>query len=130
MARRARWFGLAAAPDVEAESAGQKRQPILLDIPGYSGAIPYDDAAILHHICDALYTWREKIFEDVQSYLAGTKEDEFDEAMMLAELVIDRNNGLTEVELAEERNEPTASRTEVWRNKRRSILCRIMRNAS
>jgi hypothetical protein len=121
-ARRARWYGLAAAPDHHAESSGQKRVPLLLELPGYSGAIAYDDATLLHHICNALYQWRAEIGLEVQTQLAGTRASEFKDAMMFAELVIDRNDGVREVEEADERGVATVLQQQAWINRKLSLI--------
>ncbi|HLH53445.1 MAG TPA: hypothetical protein VKY92_07505 [Verrucomicrobiae bacterium] len=119
VARRALYHGLRAAPGIEDEKEGRRREPMLLELHGFSGLMAYDDTRLLHHICSVLCHFREEILQ-IQKTLAGEPELRMAETMAIAELVEDRGRGLEEVEKAEETGHPTTLQQLVLTCKTRS----------
>lgn len=102
VSRRSQWYGL--------RDSGSHREPLLLDLHGYSGSIAYSDKHLLSDVCRILYYWRRNVLVKADR-LPLVNKRELLEALVISELVEDRDGGLDEVEQAEERNAKTELQT-------------------
>jgi hypothetical protein len=114
VARRAIYYGLRSAPEVEDEKEGRSREPILLELRGFSGLRAYDDSRLLYHIGSVLYYFREDISRQIRSKLTGEAEVRMVEALAIAQIIEDRGCGVDEVEAARAKGTRTALEEQVW----------------
>ncbi len=102
-ARRCRWYGLKSAPGRMAEKEGHGREPMLLDLYGFSGRVAFSDGDLLSHICDNVYGWRTEIQEKLLSQYHGQRRSRMLELLSLCEKVCLRDGTADEALLSEMR---------------------------
>jgi hypothetical protein len=97
-ARRAWRDGSKSAPTYEDEKSARCRTPLGIDFSGFTGMIEYGDRRMLSLICSALYHVKDEIDRNIHPNLIGDQSVRLADAMVLVELVVDRDESLQEVE--------------------------------
>jgi hypothetical protein len=107
IARRAKWFGLAAAPVAGSEGDGARHAPVFIRSSGYAGMRPFRENDLLELIVNALFAWREEILDEIYPNLAPNKQAELADALRLVEIMDDRDGSVNELTQNYETGKPT-----------------------